>query len=157
MRQLAGQLHPLPSFVIGLYEDLKKRQTRPQLEDLLPILSKICKVTHPNYVVIDALDECALGHPRQVILDVIKQLEKLSVRLFLTSRPHTHCIRQELGSFPQIRVEASTSDIARLVVETIKRSDDTMDIIDDHLRYEIIAELCRNSQGMYAYSFESKF
>ncbi|KAL2039110.1 hypothetical protein N7G274_008159 [Stereocaulon virgatum] len=149
VRQLAGQLHPLPYFVLGLYEDLKKRQTRPELEDLLPVLSKICKVSHPVYIVIDALDECAPGHSRQVIIDVIKQLEKLSVRLFLTGRPHTHCIRQELGSYPQIRVEASTSDIAKLVIETIKRSDDTMGIIDGHLRCEIVAELCSNSQGMF--------
>lgn len=146
MRQLPGQLHSLPAFNSRLYEDLKKTQKRPQLDDLSPVLTKICQVSQPNFVVIDALNECTLGQSCQAILDAIKQLEKASVRLFLT----THCIKQKLGSFSQIKIEANSSDIATLITEMIKKDDDAMGIIDDDLKPEIVTELCRNSQGMYA-------
>ena len=79
----------------------------------------------------------------------MQHLEQASVKLFITSRLHSHSIRQQLGSSPQVAIEASTSDITKYITETIDKDDAANDVIDETLMSEVILELCRGSQGMF--------
>ena len=100
LMQLTSQGTSIPSVLEILYYKLKGGRLQPQLHELTSVLVEVCKDDRPTYVVIDALDECEAGKPSQVILDVMQHLEQASVKLFITSRPHSHSITQQLGNSP---------------------------------------------------------
>lgn len=148
LRQLISQLRSVPTQLMDVYDRRQGGQEQPQLDDIIPMLIEICKGPSTTHIVIDALDECQSGKPRQTILDVLKHLEQLKVRILITSRPHAAGIEKELGNFPQILIEASASDITKCIVEAIERDDNAADTIDVKLRNEIITQLCGGAQGM---------
>ena len=148
LKQVATQQNALPSPVNRLYDELGKRQEQPQLEDLVSALIEVCQDLQTVTVVIDALDECKSAKLQRDMLQIIVRLSKVCTRLFVTSRPHVHDIRQSLGNCSQITIEASAPDISRYVTETIKRDGGIADLIDKDLEDEIVKEICQGSHGM---------
>ena len=143
LMQLISQGTSIPSMLENFYYKLKGGRLQLQLHELTSVLVEVCKDDRPTYVVIDVLDECEAGKPSQVILDVMQHLEQASIKLFITSRPHSHSIRQQLGNSPQVTIEASTSDITKYLTETIDKDDAANDVIDETLKSGIILELYR--------------
>jgi hypothetical protein len=83
-----------------------------------------------------------------LFLEVLEDLGKLSVRVFVTSRPHPHDIKQKLDACPKITIEASDLDIKKYLAHKIDQDGDT-DLIDKPLKEEIVTNIVNGAQGMY--------
>jgi hypothetical protein len=152
VKQLASQKSPLPRSVVELHKRFEKQQDRPQLKDLETTLLHTCQEFHRNFIIIDALDECARSH-RMSFLQVLRDLERASVRLIVTSRPHPDDIKRNMDAFPQITIEASDSDIKKYVAERIDQDDVAVDLLDESLKEEIVRDIANGAQGMYVDTF----
>ena len=124
LRQLASCKPALPHPVAELHQRLGKQQGLPQLQDLKATLLLTCREFRHTFIIFDALDECDAKRHRKSFLEVLKDLEKLSVRLFVTSRPHPHDIKQKLDTSPKITVEASELDIKKYLAHKIDQDGD---------------------------------
>src|SRR5947209_8707024 len=90
----------------------------------------------------------------QVILQVMKGLEKVHVRLFVTSWPHPD-IKRSLNAFPHITTAASDSEIRKYLTETIDQDDTAADLVDEPLKEEIVRDIANGAQGMFVDSFST--
>lgn len=153
LKQLSSLRSPLPSAVVDLYKRSGRRQGRLQFEVLVNTLKGIAKEFSRTYIIIDALDECSDKNYRRSLLQILSELEMMSVKLFLTSRPHSEDIKRNLGTYPQIIVEASEADIRTYLDHKIDQDEGISDIIDDSLKTEIVDTIAKGAQGMYACQF----
>jgi hypothetical protein len=153
LKQLASLKSPLPRSVVEFHKQFEKQRDRPRLKDLETTLLLACREFRQTFIIIDALDECDAGKHRKDFLQVLKGLEKASVKLFITSRPHPDDIKRNLGTFPQITIEASDSDIRKYFTEMIDQDDAAVDLVDEHLKQEIVRDITSGAQGMLVHHF----
>ncbi|KAI9759599.1 MAG: hypothetical protein M1840_003250 [Geoglossum simile] len=121
------------------------------LEPTLPYPNTLlltCQEFRQAYIIIDALDRCAVGDHRKLFLQILGDITKTSVRLFATSRPHPDDIKRSLGASPRIAIEASDSDIRKYLAQKIDQDGD-IDLIDEQLKEEIIRNIASVAQGMF--------
>ena len=159
LKQLASLRSPVPPSIMEFHEQFKRQKDSIQVIDLEAALLEISREFEQTYIVIDALDELEVGKQRLAFLDILKDLSKQGVKVFATSRPHPNDIRHILGSFPQISIEASDSDVRKYLIQTIEADIVVADIMNEPLQEEIVNVLTNNSQGMFvrlpAFSFDS--
>ncbi|KAF8557491.1 ankyrin, partial [Imleria badia] len=100
------------------------------------------------FVVIDALDECK---NIEELLDALTELNKGSVRLFVTSRP-LQIIKESYSGLPSISMDmmkyAVSTDI-RLHVTRELDSHRRLRIVHTSLKKEINSALCEKADGMF--------
>ena len=70
----------------------------------------------------------------------------------MTSRPHAEDIKQAFEAFPNILIEATTSDLKKYVSSEIENSDDPH-AIDQEFKNEIIEKISQKANDMYVYVF----
>lgn len=70
-----------------LWEAAKKQDTRPNLDDLLPVFRSVLKSFMKVYIVVDAFDECLEEATRSELLELLQDLCEVNVSLMVTSRP----------------------------------------------------------------------
>ena len=132
----------------ALYEALtEKGYTKPTLKDVETLLISICGTFDKVYIIIDALDECNLTQ-RKVLLPLFSVLQKASVNILATSRPHSQDLERTLGNQIKIDVRAAESDIQRYVSVQVEEDEDLMDLLADELREKIVSTLVNKSNGM---------
>jgi hypothetical protein len=148
LKQLISSKPALPLPVVDLYERFEKSQSTFKLKDLEPTLLLVCREFRRTFVMIDALDECDATRHRKSFLQVLKSIEKSSTRLLITSRPYPDDIKRYLVAYPQITIEANDLDIRKFLTETIDRSDETTDIIDQALKKDIVKDIANSAHGM---------
>jgi Arc/MetJ-type ribon-helix-helix transcriptional regulator len=98
-------------------------------------------------VVIDALDECK---DIEDLLDALTELNKVGVRLFVTSRP-LQVIKDSFSGLPSISMDAmkyAVSTDIRLYVTRELDSHRRLRIVDATLKKEINSALCNKADGM---------
>lgn len=71
------------------------------------------------------------------------------VQIFVTSRPHSHDIKQHFKGTEQIKIEASEADIRTFCLRMIDENETTRDLADDDLREDIAETISKNARGMY--------
>jgi hypothetical protein len=147
LKQVASCKSSLSRPIVELYERFEKQQGRPQLQDLKATLLLTCREFHHIFMIFDALDECDAKEHRKSFLEFLKDLEKSSIRVFVTSRPHPYDIKQYLDASPKIMIEASDSDIKKYIAYKIDQGGDT-DLIDEPLKEEIVTTIVNGAQGM---------
>lgn len=72
-----------------------------------------------------------------------------SVQLFVTSRPHSHDIKQHFQGTAQIKVEASGADIRTYCLRMMDGNESTCELVEESLRNDVAETISRNAQGMY--------
>lgn len=82
-----------------------------KFQELRTLLSTVCGENPQMFVVIDALDECAIAKERALVLSIMKELCGPSVRVLFTGRPNYDDINTYLADHSQIDIIASSSDI----------------------------------------------
>ena len=149
----AGLLY-IPDQVIEILKDVKKRNAKVELGDILTMLKLISAQLDGSYLCIDALDELE-PQTRGKLLDILSnelQLGTKTTRLFFTGRPH---MQNEVQNYFEIRQEqaveiiANTADIRQYLRHKIsedKRANP--DATNEALETEILAALMERSQGM---------
>ena len=149
LRQVAVQTRDFPQSLLDFYEHFKHDRAQAATVDLFAIFRQVYASFEKCYIIIDALDECRSSIYRQEILEVVSGLDLEIVRLFVTSRPHVHDIKQSFLHAHQIEVEASEQDIKNYCHRMIEDSQSTLDLIDDSLKEEVANAVAENAQGMY--------
>jgi len=148
LKQLLLQLEELPAPVKQLFNrSISKGQT-PQVNELQELLLSIPKEFNAVYLVIDALDECKAGDHRSEILKAFQAFQ-FSMKLLVTSRPHSDDLNEGLGHALQVKLRAVESDIryyVRVKLETRK----IKKILgkDEKLKEEIVTSIVEGAQGM---------
>jgi hypothetical protein len=116
LRQLlVGLLDTIPSELESLYDEFVKKDARPVLSDLYPILL-LCIQKFPFvFAVFDALDECGDSHRRE-ILGLISQLQKWGCRILMSSRPHLRkSLEAQLNDAFTIEISADEEDVKNYI------------------------------------------
>ena len=148
LRQLCALRTPLPKAALEFH---RAYSIRPVFAGILAAtLSQVIQNFSNVYVVIDALDEFDQGPDRQELLDYLTTLAQNSLKVLVTSRPHSNEIRTRLAKFKTLQVEANTDDIRVFLSETIDKDLDAQEIMEDDkgLREEIIDTLMGRAKGM---------
>ena len=149
LRQIAVQGVDFPQSLLDFYESYKHDRAQAATEDLLATFRHVYTSFGKCYIIIDALDECRSSLYRKEILKIVSGLDLQIVRVFVTSRPHVHDIKQSFLQAQQIEVEASEQDINSYCHRMMEDSQSTLDLIDDSLKEEVADAVAKNAQGMY--------
>lgn len=98
------------------------------------------------FVIIDALDECQSAE-RGKVLDMIGELNSVSVRIFATSRPHLRDVENFFGNASRIIIEADTEDLKRYLIKHVSEK------IPEYgkLKDDIVDALSVKSNGLYVF------
>ena len=151
---LAGADIPhIPDQVIEKLKEVKKRNTKLGLGDVLAMIKLLLEQLDGIFFCIDALDELE-PQTRRRLLDILSmQLGTKTVRLFFTGRPHMQSEVQSFFEIPQeqeVKIIANENDIRQYlshkITEDRRVNPDAMNKV---LECEILATLAARSQGMY--------
>ena len=147
LRQLAAQKADFPQVVLDYYENYKQDQARGSSPELLHVFNQVCLTFGLCYIIIDALDECKNAW-RKEVLRILKGLNLGLVHLFVTSRPHSHDIKQHFSKAEQVQIEASEADIRTYCYRMMDDNETTYELVEGDLRSQVADTLAQNAQGM---------
>ena len=147
LRQLTAQKADFPQIVLDYYENYKQDQARGSSPELLHVFNQVCLTFGLCYIVIDALDECKKPW-RKEILRVLGSLNLGLVHLFVTSRPHSHDIKQHFHNAEQVQIEAREADIRTYCYRMMDGNETTHELVEGDLRSHVADTLAQNAQGM---------
>jgi hypothetical protein len=150
LKQLLSHIDEIPTAVPELHRSFERDEGRPQLEDLVAVLLRVCNYFPRVYIVADALDECEAQTHRGPVLEILQKLAMSKARLFTASRP-AEDIKRALGTLSQIVIEAREEDIQKFLTDKIENNADIGDIVDEAMKEEIVATIARSSQGMWVF------
>jgi hypothetical protein len=144
LKQVVGQLDPVPASVSQMYETFSATASNPDLVTWSQTLKECLMRFEAAYILFDAIDECGDQQPR-IISRVIRELLRVSsVKLLLTSRDPEP---QGLPSPPELAhltVKASDHDIRTFLTANL----DTDVNLSQDLKNEIIEAISKNADGM---------
>lgn len=164
IKQLCRRMKSLPTQLSKIYDQHYQNNSQPGYQDLHDIFHSIVQQFGSVFLVLDALDECALDQRAQLceffarIVEFHNRADNGLVKLFIASRKE-HDIETAFlrKSFPTIEVEAKKvdSDIQRYVTAEIERrlDDGTLTLNNITLKDKILNALITNAGGMYVFSF----
>lgn len=112
------------------------------------MLLDVCQSFDEVFIVIDALDECDAARYRPSLLKTLQRLREGSAKLFVTSRPFANDIKKSFSEGPQIQISAQGSDVRKYLQEKISNNEAAEDIMDRHLRLEILTTISEGANGM---------
>lgn len=112
-KQLARQSVELPVQVKILYADNKEPKLPLDVDQQIKLLHQLVALFPTTFIVIDALDEVdnSVHQHRRILLDAIKRFMSSSIRLFVTSRPHSRDINTVFQNRPKLRIIADEYDV----------------------------------------------
>lgn len=157
----------LPAQLSKVYDQHYQNHSQPSYKDLKDIFHDIVQQFDSVFLVLDALDECALDqrvHLCEFFAGIVEfhSCADHLVKLFIASRKE-HDIETAFlrKSFPTIEVEAKKvdSDIELYVTAQIERrlDDGTLILNNIKLKDKILNALMTKAGGMYVFSFIYKF
>lgn len=112
LKQLTRSLPTLPDAVQSLYNEHRKKQTRPVMDEILRALQIVIENYTRVFIVIDALDECQVQNQyRQKFMSKIFNLQaEHNIKLFVTSRHIPEILDDFKGSL-RLEILASKEDV----------------------------------------------
>jgi hypothetical protein len=152
--QLSRAWGSIPASIQELHEQCRKGMDRPCLHDLMDVFTSMCSLFPSSiYIVIDALDECAVNE-RRILLKLMAAFAKQAhVHLFVSSRPEPD-ITSEMGRLVDSshRVDLQASRIRGDIESYIKQRLDEEETFRrwgvDGMRM-IETRLSEDANGMY--------
>ena len=112
-KQLARQGVPLPVQIKTLYAESKEPKLPLDVDQQIELLHQLVGLFPTTFIVIDALDEAdnSVHQQRRILLDAIKRFMSSSIRLFVTSRPHSRDINTVFQNRPKLPIIADENDV----------------------------------------------
>lgn len=153
-RQLSDLLltkHPtLFSKLDNLYLNHGSGTKRLTLSEIRSLLSDLVKEHSRLFIVIDALDECAIAYERGLVVSVMKELCGSFAKVLITSRPNFEDINNHLVGRSKIDIVASADDIRTYLAAKILGNVTFMRRIAsmDGLREQIVTTITNRASGM---------
>jgi hypothetical protein len=120
----------------------------PQVNELQELILSVPKEFNAVYLVIDALDECKAGDCRTELLRAFKAFQ-VSMKLLVTSRPHSDDLNESLAHASQVKLRAVESDIREYVQNKLEtRKIKKILGKDEKLKEEIVTTIVEGAHGM---------
>jgi hypothetical protein len=151
IRQMTEQRQSLPACVLELFQSYRYAPNAPELSVLTSVLKMVSKETsstEPDYqefVILDALDECG---NRAKIVELLLELGKMSIKVFVASRPLPD-IQDALGDTATLEISAERPDLERYVKGKIEEHDDLQALVPTNLRENMATCIANRANGMY--------
>ena len=147
----------IPGQVIETLKEVKKQNTKVELEGILSMLKLISVQLDGIYFCIDALDELE-PQTRRKLLKILSnelQLGAKTTRLFFTGRPHMQSEVENYFKIPQeVEIIAHENDIRQYLSCKIAADRDVNpETMNQALESEILSTLVTRSRGMYVVLF----
>lgn len=150
LRQLLSKHRTIPEAAWTLHAELEENGCLPNWEVLVSVFVHwLCSASGEVFLVLDALDECDEDLNRGPILNFLGRLMRSSVRIFITSRPHSPDINEKFTPCQQITIEATEADVRAFLYSRIAESRRMALIIHDTLREEIVQSTTEKACGTY--------
>ena len=128
-------------------------ETRPEINEILPVLRSEVQRYSNVYIIIDALDE----YPEHARINLLEALGSLSAKanVLITSRPLDNIARQ-LRRAAQLEIQAHADDVEMYIKERISESALLQRALSKDLSLEdsIIDQVTQNAGKMFAFSSE---
>ena len=148
LRQLAMSKPDIPAPVIELHKRIESQQRHLQQQDFEQAILLISAEFDATLIVIDAFDECENEARKDLLRSLAFLHREPSIRLFLTSRPHSEQeIARKLGTPLKIEIGAKDSDLRAFLSSKIDDSDN-FDVIDEEFQEEIIIKVTQAAHRM---------
>lgn len=147
LRQLVTHMSEMPQLFLDFHERFRGDPMQSSTADLLTLFKNLCTTFDRVYVVLDALDECHIDH-RKHVLHILGSIDLTIMRVFVTSRSHSHDIRQHFAGIEPIQVQASEADLSTYCHRIMEQSETTRELVDASLKDEVAATISRSAQGM---------
>jgi hypothetical protein len=144
LQQLAQSEAKVSDGINALYEEHKRKRTRPSLADFTLLLQNEVQRFSRVFIVIDALDECMDGNTRDSLLSVITKLRPY-VHLLITARPHI----RPAGDASILEIRSNRLDIDMYIHSRLQEQHRLKRYIakDPELGNKIIASVAELSEG----------
>ncbi|RDW56499.1 hypothetical protein BP5796_13140 [Coleophoma crateriformis] len=150
--QLLQTKNNLQRELASLYDEHRKKKTRPLLEELTGLLQSAINHCPKVYIVIDALDECPeTGNVREDFLDAMSRLDRASI--LVTSRPIS--IERLLPGARCLNIQAVDKDIEQYIDERASKSNRIKNFLrkDPGLIETIKTIIVEKSRGMFLLAY----
>ncbi|KAI7770093.1 hypothetical protein LZL87_014294 [Fusarium oxysporum] len=136
LKQLVAKLPSLPVDVNSLYASHKKREKRPERQDIFNALQNVVAQHSKVYLIVDALDEYGpSGSSRESFLNLLRELQRRhKINVLMTLRFDMRIIAEIdniFGNVIKLEILGATEDIAR------------------NLKDDIINKISESAKGMF--------
>ena len=133
-----------------VYARHQREETQPTQAELLQLLRRFTEIKKVTFFVLDALDES----PEKLRVDIVRTLESLNVKLFITSRP-LKAIEDKVQKSHCFTIAAQDGDLDLHISHAISRSENLVDLLGDDpsFKEQVSSVVKRNCGGMYVASF----
>lgn len=148
---MTEQRESLPACVLELFQSYRYAPNAPELNVLTSVLKMISKKTSSSqddcqeFVILDALDECS---NRAKIVELLHELRKVSIKVFITSRLLPD-IQDALGDTTTLEVSAKKSELEMYVRDKLEEHHVLQAIIPTNLRENMATSIANRASGMY--------
>ncbi|KAK6542442.1 hypothetical protein TWF694_006395 [Orbilia ellipsospora] len=147
LKQLLEQLPEVSEGFQSWYENHKRHNTRPPMDEATDMLLLLSKSYSRIFLVVDALDECK-DEPRRTLISAIRMMQQQThVNLMATSRPITH-IMNEFDKDIILPIDASNDDIGRYLDGQVPRLPHSLSS-DASLVHEVKSKIIECAAGMF--------
>ncbi|KAF5694693.1 hypothetical protein FDENT_821 [Fusarium denticulatum] len=144
LKQLVQCWGSLPAIMSTLYNEHKKRNTRPSLREITSALKTVTSLSSRTFIVIDGLDECLVWR------NLMAQLRGLQgVNILATSRAIPEIANDKtLKGSSVLEVHARASDVRKYIDGNMQRLSKFVSH-DQQRQDEVRAAIIRASGGMF--------
>jgi hypothetical protein len=146
LQQLVQSEAKVSDGISALYEEHKRKRTRPSLADFTRLLQQEAQRFSKVFIVIDAVDECMDGNTRDALLSEITKKLKPYLRVLITARPHI----RYAGDPSILEIRSNPWDIEMSIHGRLQKEHRLRTYIskDPKLGNEIMARIAEFSEGM---------
>jgi hypothetical protein len=114
LKQLTQEQSSLPDSVKALYDQHRKKRTRPSFDEISRALQSVAAMCSQVFIAVDALDECQVsdGCRTKFLTEIFNLQAKYGVHLFATSRFILE-ITEVFKSSTSLEIHATRDDVER--------------------------------------------
>jgi|SRR6266496_3884916 len=126
------------------FESARMGNIKPSFETMLGLFMSCAIQFESVYVLIDAFDECSLNFQWSV-LEAIRRLSLVSIRVLVTSRPHPEILQLQISEEEAFRIEikAHKDDIQKYLIARLTENTLTQKVKD-----LIVEAVSQGAEGM---------
>ena len=155
LKNLVSKINGLPPLLVKMFDN-NDAGNPPKFNDIVELITSCLQYYTSIFVFFDAFDE-ATEDQKGKMLDLIKQLCRNGIRVFLTSQPHLNSrVQKQLGTFVPYEIRAQETDLDIFIREELKtKFDEKFPHFPVEDKEKVRKSLMDDADGMYISRFGS--
>ncbi len=142
LKQLLLPMTLVPQALESLYDEFCSQSIIPDTSTFMEQLISTCAHYSSVSIILDALDECG-SETLDAVINLIRELSRSSVKIFVTSRPHLSNLPSELEKPLILQVEAQDDDVKNYL--SVRLGKEWR--YSEHLKSRIIYAIAQGTRG----------